>query len=32
LGLRLVRFGNEEVVRKAARSTVVGKIREFLER
>ena len=30
LGLRIVRFGNDEVVRDASRSTVVGKIRELV--
>ena len=30
LGLRVVRFGNDEVVRDAERSTVVGKIRELV--
>ena len=28
LGLRVVRFGNDEVMRTAERSAVVGKIRE----
>jgi len=31
LGRRVVRFGNDEVVRNATRSAVVGKIREFVE-
>ena len=30
LGLRIVRFGNDEVLRDASRSAVVGKIREQL--
>jgi len=30
LGLRVVRFGNDEVVRNASRSAVVGKIRELV--
>jgi very-short-patch-repair endonuclease len=30
LGLRVVRFQNDEVVRDAARSAVVGKIRELV--
>ena len=29
LGLRVVRFGNDEVVKDAARSAVVGKIKEL---
>ena len=32
LGLRMVRFRNDEVVRDAARSTVVGKIRELVSK
>jgi len=30
MGLRVVRFGNDEVMRDAARSAVVGKIRELI--
>ena len=30
MGLRVVRFGNEEVVRDASRSAVVGKISELV--
>ncbi|MBE0672381.1 MAG: endonuclease domain-containing protein [Anaerolineales bacterium] len=30
LGLRIVRFGNEEVVRDASRSAVLGKIRKLV--
>ncbi|MCC7117201.1 MAG: DUF559 domain-containing protein [Anaerolineales bacterium] len=30
LGLRIVRFGNDEVVRDASRSAVVGRIRELV--
>ena len=30
LGLRVVRFGNDEVVRDASRSAVVGKIKEII--
>lgn len=30
LGLRVVRFGNDEVVRDAERSAVVGKVKEVL--
>jgi len=30
LGLRIVRFGNDEVARNASRSAVVGKIRELV--
>jgi very-short-patch-repair endonuclease len=32
LGLRIVRFGNDEVMKDAERSAVVGKIREFVEK
>jgi len=32
LGLRIVRFKNDEVVRDPSRSTVVGKIRELIVR
>jgi len=32
MGLRVVRFGNEEVVRNASRSAVVGKIRELVSK
>ena len=32
MGLRVVRFRNDEVVKDAERSTVVGKIREFVEK
>ena len=32
LGLWVVRFGNDEVVKDAARSAVVGKIRELIEK
>lgn len=31
MGFRIVRFGNEEVVRTAERSAVVGKIREAIQ-
>ena len=30
MGLRVVRFGNEEVVRDASRSAVLGRIRELV--
>lgn len=30
LELKIVRFGNDEIVRDASRSAVVGKIRELL--
>jgi len=30
LGLRVIRFGNDEILREASRSAVVGKIREHL--
>ena len=30
MGLRIVRFGNEEIVKDAARSAVVGKIMELV--
>jgi very-short-patch-repair endonuclease len=30
MGLRIVRFGNEEVVRDASRSAVMGRVRELV--
>jgi very-short-patch-repair endonuclease len=32
MGLRIVRFGNDEVVRNAAQSAVVGKIKELISK